>query len=115
MLLCERFQQRFGTPTADGRPQEIMLKTAVTELGVSRRRLYDIINVLEAVEVRVVFVLFCCVLLVVFVLLFLCCCFCVAMYCSLSIHTSTHPINPSSDCHSHWQAHLSMARPRPPG
>lgn len=53
MLLCERFQQRFGTPTADGRPQEIMLKTAVTELGVSRRRLYDIINVLEAVEVCV--------------------------------------------------------------
>lgn len=54
MLLCERFQQRFGTPTADGRPQEIMLKSAVAQLGVSRRRLYDIINVLEAVEVRAV-------------------------------------------------------------
>lgn len=53
MLLCERFQQRFGTPTADGRPQQIMLKTAVAQLGVSRRRLYDIINVLEAVEVGV--------------------------------------------------------------
>lgn len=57
MLLCERFQQRFGTPNADGRPQEIMLKSAVAQLGVSRRRLYDIINVLEAVEVRVLFFL----------------------------------------------------------
>lgn len=51
MLLCEKFQRRFGGLDEHGRPQQIMLKEAVAELGVSRRRLYDIINVLEAVEV----------------------------------------------------------------
>lgn len=51
MLLCEKFQRRFGQLGARGEPQAIMLKDAVAELGVSRRRLYDIINVLEAVEI----------------------------------------------------------------
>ena len=59
MLLCERFQARFGgdpsvggNPGAQGGPPAlILLNEAALELAVPRRRLYDIINVLEAVEV----------------------------------------------------------------
>jgi len=49
MLLCEKFQARFGRPKAF--PALILLNEAAIELAVPRRRLYDIINVLEAVEV----------------------------------------------------------------
>ncbi len=49
MLLCEKFQERFGRPQAS--PALILLNEAAIELAVPRRRLYDIINVLEAVEV----------------------------------------------------------------
>ena len=51
MLLCEKFQARFGDPSANG-SSLILLNEAAIELSVPRRRLYDIINVLEAVEVR---------------------------------------------------------------
>ena len=50
MLLCEKFQARFGAPAANG-SSLIMLNQAAIELSVPRRRLYDIINVLEAVEI----------------------------------------------------------------
>ncbi|BDA47021.1 probable transcription factor E2F8 [Coccomyxa sp. Obi] len=49
MLLCEKFQARFGRPQAS--PALILLNEAAIELAVPRRRLYDIINVLEAVEI----------------------------------------------------------------
>jgi len=51
MLLCEKFQSRFGAPAANG-SSLILLNEAAIELSVPRRRLYDIINVLEAVEVQ---------------------------------------------------------------
>lgn len=51
MLLCEKFQARFGAPPA-GTSSLILLNEAAIELSVPRRRLYDIINVLEAVEVK---------------------------------------------------------------
>ena len=66
MLLCEKFQARFGGRAAESAPGQqqgapaqqqqqpalILLNEAAIELAVPRRRLYDIINVLEAVEVR---------------------------------------------------------------
>lgn len=52
MLLCEKFQARFGGSGAAPAPALILLNEAALELAVPRRRLYDIINVLEAVEVR---------------------------------------------------------------
>lgn len=52
VLLCERFTQRFGQLTADGKPSCLPLNEVATALEVPRRRLYDILNVLEAVEVR---------------------------------------------------------------
>ena len=42
---------QFGHLTTDGEPAEIMLNNVASQLGVPRRRLYDIINVMEAVEV----------------------------------------------------------------
>jgi hypothetical protein len=57
MLLCEKFQARFGRCAATSAltqqppPALILLNEAAIELAVPRRRLYDIINVLEAVEV----------------------------------------------------------------
>lgn len=54
MLLCEKFQARFGGPQAG--PALILLNEAAIELAVPRRRLYDIINVLEAVEVHTLFI-----------------------------------------------------------
>jgi hypothetical protein len=51
MLLCEKFQARFGRARGAS-PGLILLNEAAIELSVPRRRLYDIINVLEAVEVR---------------------------------------------------------------
>jgi E2F/DP family winged-helix DNA-binding domain len=53
MMLCDRFIRKFGRLAPDGGPSEIMLNNVATQLGVPRRRLYDIINVMEAVEVRV--------------------------------------------------------------
>lgn len=52
LLLCERFTQRFGQLTADGQPSSLLLNEVAAALDVPRRRLYDILNVLEAVEVR---------------------------------------------------------------
>lgn len=50
MLLCEKFQARFSAPAVNG-SSLILLNEAAIELSVPRRRLYDIINVLEAVEI----------------------------------------------------------------
>lgn len=52
LLLCERFQALYGHTQPDGSPSAIGLNAAAVALGVPRRRLYDIINVLEAVEAR---------------------------------------------------------------
>ena len=51
MLLCERFQERFGRLSSNGKPTKIHLNECAIALGVPRRRLYDIINVFEAAEV----------------------------------------------------------------
>jgi hypothetical protein len=51
-LLCERFQQQFGHLQADGSPNPLMLNDVAEALGVPRRRLYDVINVFESIEVR---------------------------------------------------------------
>lgn len=53
MMLCDRFIRKFGRLAPDGGPSEIMLNNVATQLGVPRRRLYDIINVMEAVEVTI--------------------------------------------------------------
>ncbi|KAK3238857.1 E2F/DP winged-helix DNA-binding domain, variant 2 [Cymbomonas tetramitiformis] len=47
--LCERFFDLFGT----GNEPVITLDDAVTRLGVTRRRIYDVVNVLESLEVVV--------------------------------------------------------------
>lgn len=52
MMLCDRFIRKFGRLGPGGAPTEIMLNNVAAQLGVPRRRLYDIINVMEAVEVR---------------------------------------------------------------
>ncbi len=51
-MLCDRFIRKFGHLGPGGAPAEIMLNNVAAQLGVPRRRLYDIINVMEAVEVR---------------------------------------------------------------
>lgn len=50
-LLCERFQQQFGHLQPDGSPTLLMLNDVAEVLGVPRRRLYDVINVFESIEV----------------------------------------------------------------
>jgi hypothetical protein len=50
-LLCERFQYQFGHLQPDGSPTLLMLNDVAEALGVPRRRLYDVINVFEAIEV----------------------------------------------------------------
>jgi hypothetical protein len=50
-LLCERFQYQFGHLQEDGTPALLMLNDVAEALGVPRRRLYDVINVFEAIEV----------------------------------------------------------------
>jgi hypothetical protein len=50
-LLCERFQQQFGHVTSDGSANMLMLNDVAEALGVPRRRLYDVINVFESIEV----------------------------------------------------------------
>jgi E2F/DP family winged-helix DNA-binding domain len=51
-VLCERFRCRFGRLAPDGTPSEFLLNEVARELEVPRRRLYDIVNVMEACEVR---------------------------------------------------------------
>ena len=46
-LLCESFLREYG----QGGPADISLDQAACKLGVERRRIYDIVNVLESVEV----------------------------------------------------------------
>lgn len=50
-LLCQRFLSRYPVFPPLGCPQEISLDEAAKDLGVERRRIYDIINVLESVEI----------------------------------------------------------------
>ena len=52
-LLCERFQQQFGHLQPDGSPTLLMLNDVAEVLGVPRRRLYDVINVFESIEVKI--------------------------------------------------------------
>ncbi len=47
-LLCEAFLREYG---CEGAPPTISLDVAAARLGVERRRIYDIVNVLEAIEV----------------------------------------------------------------
>lgn len=49
-LLCENFVSAYGPP---GTSQEICLDAAAHSLGVERRRIYDIVNVLESVGIVV--------------------------------------------------------------
>ena len=44
-LLCDKFLQEYGQES------EVCLDAAAKRLGVERRRIYDIVNVLESVEV----------------------------------------------------------------
>ena len=46
-LLCESFLREYG----QGGPTIISLDQAARKLGVERRRIYDIVNVLESVEI----------------------------------------------------------------
>lgn len=50
-VLCERFQQQFGYLHPDGTPNALVLTSVAEALGVPRRRLYDVINVFESIEV----------------------------------------------------------------
>ena len=47
-LLCNRFLERFDTPEMAG--EQVCLDRVAEDLSVERRRIYDIINVLESVE-----------------------------------------------------------------
>lgn len=49
-LLCERFQRRYGRLGPDGLPRVLLLNDVAASLDVPRRRLYDVINVFEAIE-----------------------------------------------------------------
>jgi hypothetical protein len=48
-VLAERFRHEFCTDQAIGR--DVNLNDVASTLGVPRRRLYDIVNVLEALQV----------------------------------------------------------------
>lgn len=50
-LLCERFMHQFGHLQPDGSPTQLMLNDVAEALGVARRRLYDVINVFESINV----------------------------------------------------------------
>lgn len=49
--LCQDFLDKFGHLEPDGRPGSVLLSHAAAHCGVPRRRMYDVINVLEAVRV----------------------------------------------------------------
>jgi len=51
MRLCEDFLHKFGHIDSDGESAPILLNVAAAQCHVPRRRLYDVINVLEAVNV----------------------------------------------------------------
>jgi hypothetical protein len=51
VVLAERFQDTFCS-TAGSAAAEFNLSEAAEQLTVSRRRLYDIVNVLEPLQVR---------------------------------------------------------------
>ena len=48
-LLCENFIKKFSDPTFQDPDVGISLDSAASILGVERRRIYDIINILESV------------------------------------------------------------------
>ncbi|WPT16878.1 E2F transcription factor-like E2FF [Picochlorum sp. SENEW3] len=49
--LCHDFLDKFGHVEPDGRPGSLVLSHAAAHCGVPRRRMYDVINVLEAIKV----------------------------------------------------------------
>ncbi|XP_066264718.1 uncharacterized protein [Branchiostoma lanceolatum] len=50
-LLCQRFLSKFPDDPEPGAAREICLDEVAKDLGVERRRIYDIVNVLESVQV----------------------------------------------------------------
>ena len=49
-LLCEKFMSRFPESVAEGEKCEIQLDDLAKQMSTERRRIYDIVNVLEAVQ-----------------------------------------------------------------
>ena len=49
-LLCEKFISRFPEAVPDGEKCEIPLDDLAKQMCTERRRIYDIVNVLEAVQ-----------------------------------------------------------------
>lgn len=49
-LLCEKFLSLFPATVSDGERCEIQLDDLAKQMGTERRRIYDIVNVLEAVQ-----------------------------------------------------------------
>ena len=49
-LLCEKFMARFPESVPDGEKCEIPLDDLAKQMATERRRIYDIVNVLEAVQ-----------------------------------------------------------------
>ena len=49
-LLCEKFMARFPESVPEGEKCEIPLDDLAKQMATERRRIYDIVNVLEAVQ-----------------------------------------------------------------
>ena len=49
-LLCEKFMSRFPESVPEGEKCEIPLDDLAKQMSTERRRIYDIVNVLEAVQ-----------------------------------------------------------------
>ena len=49
-LLCDKFVQRFPESVPEGEKCEIHLDDLAKQMGTERRRIYDIVNVLESVQ-----------------------------------------------------------------